>query len=663
MGDFRAKENLDRQSMNFICSTKHVDIMFHMKTDMYWYVCFFPQRWRCTCPLHWTARRKFSGTLRSKGTRLRGDIQMMSARIQRAPTLALSPSPVLSPGCSDNEADAIAPRQHSESDATLYLEMADQSATVAKAAQEDGDSSSYSEEMYEDMTSHYRPPQNVPSKAVAKPDTDKHNDAKKQKLAVNASVKSKSKSLPRSKPSGAPGDYYLSPNDDNVRMMDTYEDPQDMGYSAGSLDKRSQTLAAGMRGPLLSLRSRSLTNDVRYSTAEELIDDLWDTDVKSFNVSKATAKKAASSFLAPQCHGFMEKRGGIGGRQWQERYFVLDSGCLYFYASMRDKQQRNQITVSQYETVEDSTSASKKRPTFKLVPLHAKAKEKAAKTYFFRCFERNEFDRWIKALTASSAGSRHSVFVQSPGDEVSPVMESDGDDFEDGDHSETYEDPQHIHPLMSRSLSGDNPAHMQGEPVEHERLSGRVSKTPENTVQKDVTPPGEDIELYEETDNVIADRKMSVIAELKDKRPPLTRQPNNPTPYVPNTQRPGFTPHSKGEDSVSQSSPMPITKTPRQSMALPTPEQPLYVDTQSIFIQQPDKPSYDDIYVALWNYEARASDELSFRRGDLILMENKLNEGWSMARRQLAGEKDTDFNGERGLIITAYVEPAYERLP
>ena len=81
------------------------------------------------------------------------------------------------------------------------------------------------------------------------------------------------------------------------------------------------------------------------------------------------------------------------------------------------------------------------------------------------------------------------------------------------------------------------------------------------------------------------------------------------------------------------------------------------VDTHRIYYH--DKWfNYNDVFVAVWDCHADAANDLPLRRGDLVLVVNKVNADWWYATAQ--SEVDDNFKGKSGLVPSVYLDAAFE---
>lgn len=87
------------------------------------------------------------------------------------------------------------------------------------------------------------------------------------------------------------------------------------------------------------------------------------------------------------------------------------------------------------------------------------------------------------------------------------------------------------------------------------------------------------------------------------------------------------------------------------------------VDKDEIFIgrfhPQDQKAEFQRIYKALYDCIAQCDDEVTLRRGHLILIDFKDHSDWWVGTTQMP---DGRFNGKRGFVPRAFLMSAYDRL-
>ena len=388
----------------------------------------------------------------------------------------------------------------------------------------------------------------------------------------------------------------------------------------------------------------------------------------------ADVKPVAATSIAKTAgqRGFLEKLGGATGKSWQKRYVVLHDLTLYFYASGKDKRQRNQIAVMGYTVSAAPDYSTKKKFAFKLTPAKAegKGKKKEKKSYYFRANSNDERNGWIGALRAAlvtvnrrsksfldgavTDGNMDNLDTSSAGDRSSEIVEES-----------FYEDPI----AANQQQKSTSPALPEQDEylVPSEQLSGGSTSTTSSQPQEDYLAP-EELSRPASTFNPYASRQQVV-------RQDLTNASNNPyasrqqamSDYASRKQlqklppTPDQNPYAASRKQMGGLPPVPPTA-PTAPTAPIAPTSRDYVDTQSIFVQKPDKPSFASIYVALWDYRGGEDDELSFKRGDLIFIEDRLDDlDWWVGVKRTPNDIE-DFTGERGLLVSSYVSPAYEQL-
>lgn len=126
-----------------------------------------------------------------------------------------------------------------------------------------------------------------------------------------------------------------------------------------------------------------------------------------------------------------------------------------------------------------------------------------------------------------------------------------------------------------------------------------------------------------------------------------------------------ITPSNTSEDSDSVGTPMtkrkpqppPLLVEPAVTGPVPLSSRPdPPVDTQRVYYN--DKWfNYSDVYVALWDCCGAEANEVSVRRGNLVLIVEKVNADWWLVTLQ---SEDDDFKGKSGLIPSAYLDFAFE---
>lgn len=126
-------------------------------------------------------------------------------------------------------------------------------------------------------------------------------------------------------------------------------------------------------------------------------------------------------------------------------------------------------------------------------------------------------------------------------------------------------------------------------------------------------------------------------------------QPLKPDRIIPTVRSP---------PPITRSPPAPIPAARKVSQPLPPPPGPV-VNTNRVYIQQSMSIEYKRVYVLLWDFNGADHDELSGKRGDLVLVkEPKAGQEWWYG--ELLDQDCSRKIGPGGLFPSSYSTVAFE---
>lgn len=550
-------------------------------------------------------------------------------------------------------------RPRLDTSASLYLDM-------SRQPDQSGGAEPVSDDFYTDMSTLQSPPPGQSQPAATAGDDEFYTDMETTAGQLGLPPKGEKPRKEGDADSFGSQEEYTQMDSSNLQE-DLYQETDEALTTPRPVD----TLPSPRTAPPNTEKARAATMPVQGQEEGNADDDPYQL---APNVKPVPANSIVQT--AGQ-QGFLEKMGGATGKSWQKRYVVLHDLTLYFYHSGKDKRQRNQIALMGYIVSEATEYSTKKKPAFKLAPGQAPSKgKKLKKIYYFRANSNEERSQWIGALRAAlmSANRRSKSFLD-PVAVEGPLdpMDSNPSGVHAGIEDESfYEDP-----LTSQASARQSsmPPAQEEYLVPNEQLSGSSTGTTTSNTSSHGQPQDEylvpeDLNRPASTFNPYASRQQAVKSEPLPPAPaaassnPYASRQQAMSDYMSRKQLQKLppTPEQNPYASRKQLTSLPPIPPPVAPVAPIAPGSKEYVDTKSIYIQKLDKPSFESIYVALWDYNASASDELSFKRGELILIEDRLNNlDWWVGVKKTSNDIE-DFSGDRGLLVSAYVSPAYEKL-
>eukprot|EP00117_Sycon_ciliatum_P011315 scpid8868/ scgid5350/ Cytohesin-1; PH, SEC7 and coiled-coil domain-containing protein 1; SEC7 homolog A; Cytohesin-1; PH, SEC7 and coiled-coil domain-containing protein 1; SEC7 homolog A len=473
---------------------------------------------------------------------------------------------------------------------------------------------------------------------------------------------------------------------------DFYEAPAPVKASSSSLNSEANHVPA---------RPNAHTLPASASASNFEVND--DDDPYAYQIPVQAQKISAEALSSASQRGYLDKLGGRKGQTWQKRFVVLSEGCMYYFEGEKDKKPRNVVPISGYRVEEDPDNSKGKKYAFKVTPLSADktktstksaAKGKGGKMYHFRANSFEEREGWVSALRLAlvRANRRSQTFLDAAvesepsGSSASGSVISGGSSSQQIIEEDLYEDP--LAAPTGKQTVVTPPIEMQDDYLAPAELP--TSPPPSNiSAPADTYLPS--VETKARASSTFGIGKEIETANLGESNPYASRKEANP--YASRQQMKLPSPPPVGQENPYQTrkQTQPLPKAPadsnpyasRQQVKLPPlPDKPpapvapmapiaprapvndqIIINTQAIFVQKADaKFKFEQVFVALWDYQPSASDELGFRRGDLLYIEDIIQDtDWWVGRKKSAYDEDT-FTGDRGLLVSTYVSPAYEKL-
>ena len=347
-------------------------------------------------------------------------------------------------------------------------------------------------------------------------------------------------------------------------------------------------------------------------------------------VKKMSPKDLSNSTLN---EGIIEKLGGKNQEKWQKRYCVLTHTYLYFFENAKSKKQNNQIYIPAFSVTPVRERGDEKHYCFKL-------SSKEAKSYYFRVNDSEVFNSWMHNLS-QFCSNLHSLSVGGPipraetmvfnqDDVISSASSSDEADADSNllDTIKEDPDPPPIPPPAS------------GIPRSPQVLR-KISPVPVPSVQ---TPP-----------------PTSTLPQTLSAAPPPPSSGKLSVDLPPPPTRSGSVLESGPGLSVKQLRQIKHSQLKSLSEARDNSleAEEVQVDTGKVYetSEEEDFP-YDKIYVAKWDFIGGEGDELSFKRGELLLVADptESSEWWIGDLLHATTLKARDLSG---LFYSAYAEPAF----
>lgn len=348
--------------------------------------------------------------------------------------------------------------------------------------------------------------------------------------------------------------------------------------------------------------------------------------------------------------GTIEKLGGKNQEKWQKRYCVLTPTHLYFFENHKSKKQNNQIYIPAFNATPVKEKGDDKHFSFRL------SSSRDSKSYYFRVNDRETFTQWMQNLTQLYAGhdslgvsgiaTRAETMVFNQDDVISTASSSD-DGGPNALDTIREDSPPPIPPPTSllpkspqqiRKISGPpNPPTLpppvltQPPPVlTHPPVSLTVPDTPTQAVP-DSTPP-------------------LILKTTLDKPPPPPTRRSTAL-----TDGPGVSVKQLRNLKLSQSSISSLPEDVNDSTGVE-------VDTDKVYetTEEEDFP-YDKIYVGKWDFRGEEGDELTFKRGELLLVADP-DESSNWWIGDLLDTHTLKACERSGLFYSAFVEPAFAKV-
>ena len=349
-------------------------------------------------------------------------------------------------------------------------------------------------------------------------------------------------------------------------------------------------------------------------------------------VKKVCPKDLSGSTLN---EGIIEKLGGKNQEKWQKRYCVLTPTYLYFFENAKSKKQNNQIYIPSFSATPVKEKGDEKHYCFKL----GSNNYKESKSYYFRVNDSDTFSKWIRNLSQvctnrsslAIGGSipRAETMVFNQDDVISTASSSDdGDAPSDNNLLEIIrEDPPPIPPPTTKTPRS---------PQVIRKVSHGAPVPPAQPPPANVLSP-----------------------------PPLVA----PSPSIENLPPPapvrGGSVLEKGPGvSVQQLRKIKHSqlKSLSESRENSVETEEASVDTAKVYVtsEEEDFP-YDKIYVAKWDFIGDEGDELSFQRGELLLVADPTRSSdWWIG--DLLHTDTLKARDQSGLFYSAYAEPAFVKV-
>lgn len=291
------------------------------------------------------------------------------------------------------------------------------------------------------------------------------------------------------------------------------------------------------------------------------------------------------------------------------------------------------------------TNEKKKQFAFKLT--HTDTSTGNKKDYCFRAISEETREKWITAiqkvnqrpagpplgfLSSSSLGGGTSVTLPrmpSSGPVNLSVPPKARSATVVADNEDLYEDlPE---PIKEESEEEDGGDYLPVSPIH------------ENQVE-DLSSSAEYIDVQPAPDNDIEEEYIDASPFQPDQPPPpMTPPPGPPTSHPPLSPPP---------------QPAPQETPTRQKVAPPPPSEP-EVDTAKVYSQGTNGITLKNVYVILWDFEAHEQDELGLSRGDLVLVNEPVdNSDWWSG--ELLDNDASKKLGRKGLFPRQYTELAFD---
>ena len=331
--------------------------------------------------------------------------------------------------------------------------------------------------------------------------------------------------------------------------------------------------------------------------------------------------------------GYIEKLGGKNQEKWQKRYCILTPTHLYFFENLKSKKQNNQLYIPAFNITPVKEKGDDKHFTFRL------SSSRDSKSYYFRLNNRDVFTQWMQNITQLSVG-RDSLGVSGIASRAETMVFNQDD-------------------VISSASSSD-----EGGP-----------DNPLDTIREDSPPPPVPPPTSSLPKSPQQIRKISASPNSPTQPPPVLIQPpvavpgtpsqavSDSTPPPPPTRRstaltsgPGVSVEQLRKLKLSQSGS--VSSLPEDVSESAEVE----VDTHKVYetTEEEDFP-YDKIYVGKWDFRGEEGDELTFKRGELLLVADpdKSSKWWI---GDLLDTETLKARDQSGLFCSAFVEPAFVKV-
>ena len=354
-------------------------------------------------------------------------------------------------------------------------------------------------------------------------------------------------------------------------------------------------------------------------------------------VKKVSPKDLLSSALN---EGTIEKLGGKNQEKWQKRYCILTPTYLYFFENAKSKKQNNQIYIPAFSVTPVKEKGNEKHYCFKL------STNKEAKSYYFRVNDADTFSNWVQNLIKHSASSgslavgglvRAVTMVINPEDVISSASSSD----EGGE-------PANDSSLLETIREDENPP-----PVPPP--TDRAPRSPQ--VLRKISSPGAPAPPILPPPSTLSPPPLEV-------HPPSSGGKHSLDVAPPAPQRSGSVLESGPGVSVQQLRKIKHSqlKSLSEVRENSVDSEEMRVDTERVYetSEEEDFP-YDKIYAAKWDFFGEEGDELSFKRGELLLVADPSHStDWWIG--DLLHTDTLKARDQSGLFYSAYAEPAFVKV-
>ena len=368
-------------------------------------------------------------------------------------------------------------------------------------------------------------------------------------------------------------------------------------------------------------------------------------------VKKVNPKDLKSSALF---EGIIEKLGGKNQEKWQKRYCILTQTYLYFFENSKCKHQNNQIYIPAFSITPVKERGNEKHKAFRL-------SSKSSKSYYFRVQDSELYAGWFGNISQLSANSgsvaRAETMIFNSDEFIATASSSDeGETVKERDEESpppvpppTTSIPKSPQFLRKTTPTAPPPTHQPPPPLIVSPPPLVMSPPPLIVSPPPVTAPHP------------VQQPMPDVVRAKTA---LTNQNSEVIGPPPAPKRHGSVLNPGPGVSVQQMRKI-IKK--KDSVILEDAEdgdasRGVSVDTERLYetTDEEDFP-YDKIYAAKWDFRGEVGDELTFKRGDLILVAdpNASNPWWigDLLHSDTLLAKD-----QSGLFYSVYVESAFVKV-